>query len=99
VRWRRSRRGSRSQIRSLVERLNALEDTDFSSPVTAEPVLSTMVAADRSWGLIRWFSIGLACACIVGGIALLAAAAETRAMEAGASPPSIELAVLPTARD
>ena len=69
VRWRRSRRGEKSQIRTLVERLKALEHTDLPIPTSTA---SRAVAADRSRTLIHWFSIGFACACIAGGIALLA---------------------------
>ena len=89
MRWRRSRRGQKSEIRSLMERLNDLECTNFvGSPVTAEPVVSTVVGIDRPWGVIVWFGIGFACACIAGGIALFAAVTETRAKEAepGAGP-------------
>jgi hypothetical protein len=83
VRWRKSKRGENSEIRSLVERLKALEHTDFPSPaVTAAPAVPTCVAAGRSRSLMRWFSIGFACACIAGGIALLAAVTDTRATEA-----------------
>ena len=73
VRWRRSRRGEKWEIRSLVERLKALEHTDLPIPTsTASRAVPTSVAADRSRTLIHWFSIGFACACIAGGIALLA---------------------------
>ena len=96
MRSRRNRRGQGSQIRSLVERLKALEDSDFFSPVaTAEPVIPTVVAAGRSWGVICWFSMGFACACIAGGIALLAAVTETRGKEAAASRSGVEFAALP----
>jgi hypothetical protein len=87
VRWRRSRRGEKWEIRSLVERLKALEHTDLPSPAaTTGPVVPTSVAAGRSRSLIRWFSIGFACACVAGGIALLAAATDSRATEA--APPA-----------
>jgi len=66
-----------------MERLKALEDFDFATPAaTAGGAVHTTVAAGRPRGLIRWFSIGLACACIAGGIALLAAMADTRTTEA-----------------
>jgi hypothetical protein len=67
--WRRSRRGEKWEIRSLVERLKALEHTDLPIPTSTA---SRAVAADRARTLIHWFSIGFACACIAGGIALLA---------------------------
>jgi hypothetical protein len=83
VRWRRRRRGEKSEIRSLVERLKALEHTDLPSPAAAAgPAVPTSIAAGRSRSLIRWFSIGFACACIAGGIALLAAVTDSRATEA-----------------
>src|SRR5215475_13343107 len=71
--WRRSRRGQKWEVRSLLERLNALEHTDFSSPVeTASPTIPTSIPADFSRSLIHWFSVGFVCACLAGGIALLA---------------------------
>ena len=69
VRWRKSRPGVKWEIRSLVERLKAFEHTDLPIPTSTA---SRAVAADRSRTLIHWFSIGFACACIAGGIALLA---------------------------
>ena len=87
MRWRRSRRGEKSQIRTLVERLKALEHTDLPSPAaTAGPPVPTSVAAGRSRSLIGWFSIGFACAFMAGGIALLAAVTDSRATEA--APPA-----------
>ena len=60
-----------------------LEDRDRATPAaTAGGAVHTMVAAARPLCLTRWFSIGLACACLAGGIALLAAMADTRTMEA-----------------
>jgi hypothetical protein len=49
--------------------------------------------ADRSRRLIRWFSVGFACACIAGGIALIAAMTDIGETEA--APP----AALPAALD
>lgn len=81
--WKRSRRGEKWEIRSLVERLKALEHTDLPIPaVTAAPAVPISVAAGGSRHLIRWFSIGLACACIAGGIAVLETVTDTRATEA-----------------
>jgi hypothetical protein len=72
------------------ERLKALEHTDIpSATVTAGPAVPTLVAADRSRSLIRWFSIGFACACIAGSIALLAEVTDIRATEA--APPAAGL--------
>src|SRR5262249_4994190 len=57
VRWRRSRRGEKWEIRSLVERLKALEHTDLPIPTsTASRAVPTSVAADRSRTLIHWFN-------------------------------------------
>ena len=69
VRWTKSRRREKWEIRSLVERLKALEHTDFPiSTLTASRAVPSSV--DRSRTLIHWFSIGFACACIAGGIAM-----------------------------
>jgi hypothetical protein len=79
----RSRRGEKWEMRSLMERLEALEHTDFSSPIaTASETLPPSIAADRSRRLIRWFSVGFACACIAGGIALIAEMTDIGATEA-----------------
>jgi len=72
VRWMTSRCGEKWEIRSLLGRLNALENTDPGPAATECRSVPTSVAARRSWCLIRWFSIGFACGCIAGGIALLA---------------------------
>ena len=87
-------RGDKWEMRSLMERLNALEHTDFSSPIgTESQTLPTSMPADRSRRLIRWFSVGFACACIAGGIALIAAMTDIGETEA--APP----AALPAALD
>jgi hypothetical protein len=79
VRWWRRRRGEKWEMRSLVERLNALEHTDFSDLiVTASPTNPASVPADWSRSLIRWFSVGFVCACIAGGIALIAEMSDIR---------------------
>ena len=57
--WGRRRRREGSQARSLVKRLKALE-------------ASFTVGEARSPGLLGWFTVGFACACIVGGVALIA---------------------------
>ena len=80
-----------------MERLKALEDFDSATHVvTVGGAVHTTVAAGRPRGLIRWFSIGLACACIAGGIALLAAMAEYRTFGAASRSP-VGLAVSPLA--
>lgn len=93
MRWgRRSRRGEKSEIRSLVERLNALEHIEFPShTVTAAPAVAASVPAGRSRRLIRWFGIGIACTCIAGGTALLAAVAEMRTDAAPLAAPVLSL--------
>ena len=83
----RRRRGEKWEMRSLMERLEALEHTDFSSPiVAANETLPPSIPADRSRRLIRWFSVGFVCACIAGGIALLAEMTDIGATEA--APPT-----------
>src|SRR6516225_12185873 len=57
--WGRSNRRERSQPSSLLERLKALE-------------ASTTFGHVRAPGLVGWFTVGFACACIAGGLALLA---------------------------
>ena len=57
--WGRSNRRERSQPSSLLERLKALE-------------ASTTFGHVRAPGLLGWFTIGFACACIAGGLALMA---------------------------
>src|SRR5262245_7641801 len=57
--WGRSLRRQRSQTISLVKRLKALE-------------ASTPVGDARSPSLLGWFTVGFACACIAGGLALMA---------------------------
>lgn len=85
--WWRRRRGEKWDVRSLVARLNALEHTDFASPtVTTSPTIPTSVPADWSRSLVRWFSVGFVCACIAGGIALLAEMTDIRVTEA--TPPA-----------
>src|SRR5262249_62368282 len=67
---------------------------------TAGGAVPTTVAAGRSWGLIRWLSIGFAGACIVGGIALLAAVADNPGGgSATASRSAVGLAVSPLVVD
>ena len=74
MRWRRNRGRVTPETKSLVKRLKALEPRD--SPglfgATAGRVVPSTVSAGRSRGLIRWFSLGFACACIGGGVAFLA---------------------------
>src|SRR5262249_7414754 len=80
--WKRSRRGEKWEMRSLMERLKALEHTDFSNPIaTASPTIPASIPAERSRVLLRWFSVGFACACIAGGIALLAEMTDIGATE------------------
>jgi hypothetical protein len=70
-------------MRSLVERLEALEHADFPSSIeTVTPTIPTSVLADRPQRLVRWLSVGFACACIAGGIALLAEMIDIPATEA-----------------
>lgn len=84
---RRRRREEKWEVRSLVERLNALEQEDFSDSVlTTSPAIPTTLPADWSRSLIRWFSVGFACACIAGGIALIAEMSDIRVTEA--TPPA-----------
>jgi len=72
-----------------MERLNALEHTDLLSPVaTASPAVPTSIPADWSRSLLHWFSVGFVCACIAGGIALLAEMTDNGATE---DAPSAEL--------
>jgi len=75
--------------------------SDGPSPAaTAGGAVPTTVAAGRSWGLIRWLSIGFAGACIVGGIALLAAVADNPGGgSATASRSAVGLAVSPLVVD
>jgi hypothetical protein len=69
-------------MRTLVERLKALEDNDLPSPVaTVTPRIPASIPAESSRRLVRWFSVGFACACIAGGIALLAEMIDLRANE------------------
>jgi hypothetical protein len=74
--WGRNRRRKTLGIRSLVERLKALEDaTDRPSSAMSAvgQAVHTNVTAGRL--LIRWFSLGFAFACIAGVIALVASLA------------------------
>jgi hypothetical protein len=88
--WKR-RRGEKWEMRSLMERLNALENTDLLSPVvTASPTVPTSIPADWSRSLIHWFSVGFVCACIAGGIALLAEMTDTGVTE-DAPPAALDL--------
>lgn len=71
----------------MLDRLEALEHTDFSGPIeTANPTLPSTVPADDPRRLIHWFSVGFVCACIAGGIALLAERTDIR--ETVAAPPA-----------
>ena len=80
------RRKEKWEIRSLVEHLEALEHTDLLSPVvTVAPTIPTPNPADRPRRLVSWLSIGFACACIAGGIVLLADMIDIRANEAAFS--------------
>jgi len=82
VRSRRNRRKEKWEMRALVERLRALEDTDLPSSIgTVTPAIPTSIPADRPRRLVHWFSVGFACACIAGGIALLAELIDVRANE------------------
>jgi hypothetical protein len=66
-------RGSHD-IGSLLDRLEALEETpEFSDPIVTTGLASSeIVAPIRSPGLIRWFTLGFACAFVGGGIVLVA---------------------------
>jgi hypothetical protein len=83
-----------------MERLKALEHSDSTSPAaTAGGAVPTTVAAGRSWGLIRWLSIGFA-GLLAGGIALLAAVADNAGDgSATASRSAVGLAVSPLVAD
>jgi hypothetical protein len=71
--WGRSSRRERSRTGSLLERLGALEASTVAHPaVTIGRVRPGAVGDARSLGLIGWFSIGFACACMGGAVALLA---------------------------
>jgi hypothetical protein len=92
VRSRRNRRAGKSEMRSLVERLKALEHTDLPSPiVTANSTISTSIPFNSSRSLIRWFGVGFACACIAGGIALLAEMTDIEATEATPAATALDL--------
>src|SRR5262249_26360921 len=82
VRWRKSRRGEKWEIRSLVERLRHSNTRIFPSPPRppAERFPPRLPLTARG-PLIHWFRIGFACACITGG-----AVTEIRATEA--APPA-----------
>ena len=86
MRSRSGRHKEKWEIRSLVERLEALEHTDLPSPVvTVAPRIPTPIPADFPRRLVSWFSVGFACACIAGGIVLLADMIDIRANEAALS--------------
>jgi hypothetical protein len=72
--WGRSRRRRSLEIASLIESLQALEDTDdFSDPIVhTDGLVPEIVASGRSPGLIHWFIAGFACAFVGGGVALVA---------------------------
>jgi hypothetical protein len=72
--WGRGRRRGSLESASLIESLQALEDVDdFSDQIVhTDMVVREMVDSGRSPGLIRWFTVGFACAFVGGGIALLA---------------------------
>src|SRR5262245_30363065 len=76
VRWRKSRRGEKWEIRSLVERLRHSNTRICPSP--PRPPAERLPPTDRG-PLIQWFSIGFACACIAGSIAPLAKCDGSRA--------------------
>lgn len=69
----RIRRQRSLEIASLIENLQALEDSDgYSDPIMhTDEVVSERVTSGRSPGLIRWFTAGFACAFVGGAIALL----------------------------
>jgi hypothetical protein len=74
-------------MRSLLERVKAAEHTDLPSPVgIVTPPIPVSKRTDRLRSLIHWFSVGFACACIAGAIALFAAIIDIRATEA--APPT-----------
>ena len=77
---RRSGRKEKWEMRSLVERLEALEHEDLPGSFT--PIIPTSIPADRPRRLVRWFSVGFACACIAAAISLLAEMIDIRATEA-----------------
>jgi len=71
--WGRSSRRERRRTGSLLERLAALEVSTVARPaVTIGRVRPGAVGDARSLGLIGWFSIGFACACMGGAVALMA---------------------------
>jgi len=72
--WGRGRRRERSQSGSLLERLKVLEASMvFASPAVAtDRVASGTVGNARPARLIGWFGLGFACACVGGGITLMA---------------------------
>jgi len=72
--WARSSRRERLRTASLLGRLEALEaSTNFARPaVTTRRVGPGAVGDARSLGLVGWFGIGFACACLGGAVALLA---------------------------
>jgi hypothetical protein len=87
VRLRRNRRKERWEMRSLLERVKAPEHADLPSPVViVTPPIPISIPTNRSRGLIHWFSVGFACACIAGAIALFAEMVDIRATEA--APPA-----------
>jgi hypothetical protein len=81
--WSRRRRKESWEMRSLLERVKAPEHTDLPSPVViVTPPRSIRIRTNRSRGLIHWFSVGFACACIAGAIVLFAEIIDIRATEA-----------------
>ena len=66
--WSWTKRRGTSEIRSLMERLNAIE-------AGGDPVIATSSSTPtvrHSPDLLRWFGVGFACAWVSGGISLLA---------------------------
>lgn len=66
--WSWTKRRGTSEIRSLMERLKAIEAG--SDPVMAKS--SSTPSAQHSSDLLRWFGVGFACAWVGGGVSLLA---------------------------
>jgi len=79
------RQATVEDVQAALEAMRSKED----GSAVRRGAIPTTVAAGRSRGLIRWFSIGFTCACVAGGIALRAAVANARATAAAppAAPP------------
>jgi len=84
-------------------RLKALEQTDCPGGIVCRAVPTT-AAAGHSRSLIRWFSLGFACACIGGSVAFLAllvvhpADAKPNLGACGSMEPVIRSGIMPQTR-